>query len=92
MENNFNLKTEIDKEALCFQIELSKLELDDFLGLAQIAKVNIFTEENKIRNDFGNIEKEIISFYKTLNKTEKNKFLRRVRQITKYNKIHGQEG
>lgn len=70
------------------QLALMELALDDFLGLAQIAKVNIFTEDNKLRRDFPTIEKEIVSFYQNLTKKERNKFLRRVRQIAKYNRIH----
>lgn len=74
-------------EAIELQKAIMELAFDDFIGLAQIAKVNIFTENNKIRNDFDEIEKEILSFYRGLNKTERNKFLRRVRQIAKYNRI-----
>lgn len=72
------------------ELELAMMELafDDFIGLAQIAGVNIFKEDNKIRTDFPTIEKEIIVFYCGLSKTERNKFLRRVRQIVKYNRTH----
>lgn len=72
------------------ELELAMMELafDDFIGLAQIAGVNIFKEDNKIRIDFPTIEKEIIVFYCGLSKTERNKFLRRVRQIVKYNRTH----
>lgn len=73
--------------AVELQLALMELTLDDFLGLAQIAKVNIFTEDNKLRRDFPTIEKEIVSFYQNLTKKERNKFLRRVRQIAKYNRI-----
>lgn len=73
---------------IAFRRAMSELALDDFLGLAQIAKVNIFTEDNKIRRDFDNINEEIEQFYCGLSKTERNKFLRRVRQIAKYNRIH----
>lgn len=70
------------------QFAMMELALDDFIGLAQIAEVNIFTEDNKLRTDFPTIEKEIVSFYCGLSKTERNKFLRRVRQIAKYNRTH----
>lgn len=74
--------------AVELQYAMMELALDDFIGLAQIAGVNIFKEDNKIRTDFPTIEKEIIVFYCGLSKTERNKFLRRVRQIVKYNRIH----
>lgn len=77
--------------AIELQLALMELALDDFLGLAQIAKVNIFTEDNKIRRDFPTMEKEIISFYQNLSKKDRNKFLRRVRQIAKYNRTHNLE-
>lgn len=77
--------------AVELQLALMELALDDFLGLAQIAKVNIFTEDNKLRRDFPTIEKEIVSFYQNLTKKERNKFLRRVRQIAKYNRTHNLE-
>lgn len=70
------------------QLAMLDFTLADFIGLAQISKVNIFTEDNKIRNDFDKIEEEIVSFYSSLPKSERNKFLKRVRQISKYNKIH----
>lgn len=78
----------IENGAVELQLTMMELAFDDFIGLAQIAEVNIFTEDNKLRNDFLNIEKEIIQFYCGLSKTERNKFLRRVRQIAKYNRIH----
>lgn len=77
--------------AVELQLAMMELALDDFIGLAQIAQVNIFTEDNKLRNDFSAIEKEIITFYWGLSKTERNKFLRRVRQIAKYNRTHNLE-
>lgn len=77
--------------AVELQLAMMELALDDFIGLAQIAQVNIFTEDNKLRNDFPAIEKEIITFYCGLSKTERNKFLRRVRQIAKYNRTHNLE-
>jgi hypothetical protein len=70
------------------ELAMMELALDDFIGLAQIAEVNIFTEDNKLRTDFPTIEKEIVGFYCDLSKTERNKFLRRVRQIAKYNRVH----
>lgn len=78
----------IKNSAIEIQLAMMELAFDDFIGLAQIAGVNIFTEDNKLRNDFSNIEKEITQFYCGLSKTERNKFLRRVRQIAKYNRIH----
>lgn len=74
--------------AVELQLAMMELALDDFIGLAQIAEVNIFTEDNKLRTDFPTIEKEIVGFYCDLSKTERNKFLRRVRQIAKYNRVH----
>lgn len=74
--------------AVELQLAMMELALDDFIGLAQIAEVNIFTEDNKLRTDFQTIEKEIVGFYCGLSKTERNKFLRRVRQIAKYNRVH----
>ena len=74
--------------AVELQLAMMELALDDFIGLAQIAEVNIFTEDNKLRTDFPTIEKEIVAFYRGLSKTERNKFLRRVRQIAKYNRVH----
>ena len=85
MKCNLN-RNEIN--AVELQLTMMELALDDFLGLAQIAKINIFTEDNKLRRDFPTIEKEIVSFYQNLTKKERNKFLRRVRQIAKYNRIH----
>lgn len=78
----------IENSAVELQLAMMELAFDDSIGLAQIAEVNVFTEDNKLRNDFLNIEKEIIRFYCGLSKTERNKFLRRVRQIAKYNRIH----
>ena len=78
----------IENSAIEIQLAMMELAFDDFIGLAQIAGVNIFTENNKLRNDFSDIEKEITQFYCGLSKTERNKFLRRVRQIAKYNRIH----
>lgn len=78
----------IENSAIEIQLAMMELAFDDFIGLAQIAGVNIFTEDNKLRNGFSNIEKEITQFYCGLSKTERNKFLRRVRQIAKYNRIH----
>ena len=78
----------IENGAVELQLAMMELAFDDFIGLAQIAGVNIFTEDNKLRNDFSNSEKEITQFYCGLSKTERNKFLRRVRQIAKYNRIH----
>lgn len=78
----------IENSAVELQLAMMELAFDDFIGLAQIAGVNIFTEDNKLRNDFSNIEKEITQFYCGLSKIERNKFLRRVRQIAKYNRIH----
>lgn len=77
--------------AVELQLALMELAFDDFIGLAQIANVNIFTEDNKIRRDFSTMEKEIISFYQNLSKKDRNKFLRRVRQIAKYNRTHNLE-
>ena len=77
--------------AVELQLALMELALDDFLGLAQIANVNIFTEDNKLRRDFHTMEKEIISFYQNLSKKDRNKFLRRIRQIAKYNRTHNLE-
>lgn len=85
------MKCNLDRNevnAVELQLAMMELALDDFIGLAQIAEVNIFTEDNKLRTDFPTIEKEIIAFYCGLSKTERNKFLRRVRQIVKYNRIH----
>lgn len=85
------MKCNLEKEQINgieLQLAIAELALDDFIGLAQIAGVNIFTEDNKIRRDFPTIEKEILSFYCALTKTERNKFLKRVRQIGKYNRIH----
>jgi hypothetical protein len=85
------MKCKVDNKnvnAVELQLAMMELALDDFIGLAQIAQVNIFTEDNKIRTDFPVIEKEIVSFYCGLSKTERNKFLRRVRQIAKYNRTH----
>lgn len=81
LENN-------EVNAVELQLAMMELAFDDFIGLAQIAGVNIFKEDNKIRTDFPTIEKEIIVFYCGLSKTERNKFLRRVRQIVKYNRTH----
>lgn len=77
--------------AVELQLALMELAFDDFIGLAQIANVNIFTEDNKIRRDFPTMEKEIIFFYQNLSKKDRNKFLRRVRQIAKYNRTHNLE-
>lgn len=80
MENRIK-EAELEKAFL-------ELGLDDFLGLAQIAQVNIFDENNKIRHDFRAIEREILDFYSALPKEKRNKFLRQVRRICKYNRIH----
>lgn len=84
------MKCNLDNKVSAVELQLAMMELalDDFIGLAQIAEVNIFTEDNKLRTDFPTIEKEIVGFYCGLNKTERNKFLRRVRQIAKYNRVH----
>ena len=53
------------------------------------------TIEYKFAQEFGRLltpmEKEIISFYQNLSKKDRNKFLRRVRQIAKYNRTHNLE-
>lgn len=87
-------KVKIAKGAMTgieLQKELMGFDLMDFLGIAQILGVNIYNkigEERKIRSDFAKIEEEIINKYLELPKSKKNKFLRRVRQISKYNKTH----
>ena len=86
MEDNYN-----GLKLIALRQAMGELNYLDFFGLAQIAKVNIFTEDNKIRKDFENINKEIENFYCNLSKPERNKFLRRVRQIAKYNRIHNLE-
>lgn len=87
------MRSNLNKEVNAVELQLAMMELalDDFIGLAQIAQVNIFTEDNKLRKDFPTIEKEIVSFYSNLSKEERNKFLRRVRQIAKYNRTHNLE-
>lgn len=83
MENNFN-----GIKLIALRTAMGELNFLDFIGLAQIAQVNIFTEDNKIRKDFDNINMEIENFYCNLTKEERNKFLRRVRQIAKYNRTY----
>lgn len=83
--SNKNDKNEIFKNLLL------GLNLSDFLGIASILGVEIKNLDNssrRIRNDFAKIEEEIIEKYKNLTKQEKNKFLKRLRQIVKSNKIH----
>ena len=69
--------------------ELMKLTFFDFLGFALILKANIYTEDNKISNDFSRIEAEMMEFFRTLPLQKQNKLIRRVRQVQKYNKIEG---
>ena len=74
-----------------FKKELFYLELTDFIGLAQIVGINIYTKDEEtgketIRRDFQKIEEEMLEFYDKLNRKTQNLFLKRIRQITSYNK------
>lgn len=80
-------KKESNTSAVELKLAMIGLTYEDFIGLAQIAKVNILTEDKRLRSDFSTIEEEIVLFYDSLNKIERNRFLRRVRQIAKYNRI-----
>lgn len=80
--------------ALELQRELMQFELLDFLGIAQLLEINIMApkgSETKIRTDFATIEKEIVEKYLELPKPKRNKFLRRLRQISKYNRTHSKK-
>lgn len=64
--------------------ELMYLNLEEFLGLAHIMGVSLKNESENgryIRNDFETIENLMIDKYDALTKPEKNRLLRKVRQL-----------
>ena len=81
----------VEKELDCviFKVELLYLNLEEFIGFARIMGIEMEVESEEgrhIRNDFENVELLMIEKYASLSKPEKNKLLRRLRQITKYHK------
>jgi hypothetical protein len=67
-----------------FKKELMYLNLEEFLGLAHIMGISLKNESEDgryIRNDFETIENLMIDKYDALAKSEKNKLLRKVRQL-----------
>ena len=67
-----------------FKKELVYLNLEEFLGLAHIMGISLKNESENgryIRNDFEVIENLMIDIYDALTKSEKNRLLRKVRQL-----------
>ena len=67
-----------------FKKELMYLDCDEFLGLAVIMGIPLKKEDGDgryIRNDFETIENLMNEKYTALSKSDKNKLLRRLRQL-----------
>ena len=67
-----------------FKKELMYLNLEEFLGLAHIMGISLKNEDENgryIRNDFEAIENLMIDIYDALAKSERNRLLRKVRQL-----------
>lgn len=85
------IENKTNKKELEFRQALLRLTCSDFLGIAYILGVPIENKEDssqRIRNDFSQLEEEIVDKYSELNRKNRNYILRKIRQIGKSNKIH----
>ena len=77
MKNN---KKELNRE---FMMELTKLEITEFIGVARLLNVKVLKEDNETDRNFVDVFSDVVDSYDKLGKSARRNLMKIVKSATK---------